>query len=474
VLRLTAGELRATGELYRDFRLARETERGLRDLDDHVQAATFDAEIAPGQTLMILASGEEDTGFQGDPLQRRTARDQELLGLWRGSRGEKAETAPDWEQRLVLAADQFVVARPTPRQPGGKSIIAGYHWFEDWGRDTMISLPGLTLATGRPDVAKPVLRAFALHVSRGMLPNRFADGADQPEYNSIDAVLWYFQAIRAYHEATGDDDLVQELFPILSEILDWHLKGTRHGIQIDPSDGLLRGGEDGTQLTWMDAKVGEQVITPRVGKPVEINALWYNALRTMEGFAQRLGEASAQFAEMSAAALAGFARFWNPDLGFCYDLIDGPQGPDAALRPNQIFAVSLPESPLTPEQQRGVVDACAASLLTSHGLRSLAPGHPAYRGHYGGGQYERDSAYHQGTVWAWLIGPFVQAHLRVYQDPVAAARFLAPFGDHLASAGLGTISEIFDGDAPFAAKGCIAQAWSVAEVLRALQLVAQT
>lgn len=266
---------------------------------------------------------------------------------------------------------------------------------------------------------------------------------------------------------TGDDDLLQELYPVLADIVAWHQKGTRYRIHMDPADGLLYAGEPGVQLTWMDAKVGGWVVTPRIGKPVEINALWYNALRTLAAFARRLRKPADEYEALAARAGSGFARFWNGEVGYCFDVIDGPDGADAALRPNQLLAVSLPESPLTAAQQRAVVDACGRHLLTSLGLRSLAPGHPAHQGHYGGDQRQRDAAYHQGTVWGWLLGPFVLAHLRVYGDPAQARSFLEPIADHLSAYGLGTLAEIFDGDPPFRPDGCIAQAWTVAEVLRA-------
>jgi predicted glycogen debranching enzyme len=380
---------------------------------------------------------------------------------------------------LSLRADQFIVSRPTPDDPGGKSIIAGYPWFGDWGRDTMISLPGLTLATGRPDVARSILRTFARFVDRGMLPNRFPDEGETPRvaYNTVDATLWYFEAIRAYHAATGDDDLVRELFPVLQDIIDWHQRGTRYNIHVDPNDGLLYAGEAGVQLTWMDAKVGDWVVTPRIGKPVEINALWYNALRIMADFSRLVtGESvpsDVSYTTLADRVRSSFARFWNEAGGYGYDVIDGPGGDDASLRPNQLFAVSLHHSPLDADRQRAVVEVCARHLLTSHGLRSLAPNDPAYVGRYGGDQYQRDAAYHQGTVWGWLIGPFVSAHLRVYRDPALAQSYLAPLMHHLSDHGLGSISEIFDGDAPFAPRGCIAQAWSVAEVLRAWQEIAK-
>ncbi len=468
ILRMSSGTVTPANEMYKDFYLPVETTRGLNDHDSHAHAASFDAQIAPGETLLFLASAEEDSSIDAQALANRLQRDQTVLEDWRKARRPDTEEAPpDWVERLVLATDQFVVDRPSPGQPDGKSVIAGYHWFEDWGRDTMISLPGLTLVTARFDDAAPVLETFARYVDQGMLPNRFPDSTDKPEYNTIDATLWYFQSIRDYYEHTGDKKLLGKLYPTLQDIVDWHVKGTRYGIKVDPSDNLLRGGQQGVQLTWMDAKVGDTVITPRIGKPVEVNALWYNALRAMVLFAQALRKPADQYHTMSDATLAGFERFWNPSKNYCYDVLDGPNGHEALLRPNQIFAVSLPESPLSPQHQRAVVDACSHALLTSHGLRSLAPSEPGYKGAYGGDQYHRDSAYHQGTVWGWLLGPFARAHVRVYQDVAAARRFLEPLGDHLAAAGLGTISEIFDGDAPFAPRGCIAQAWSVAQILQA-------
>ena len=353
------------------------------------------------------------------------------------------------------------------------SVIAGYPWFGDWGRDTMIALPGLTLATGRTDVARPILTTFARFVDRGMLPNRFPDAGEVPEYNTVDATLWYFEAIRAYHAATQDDTLLKELYPVLEDIVGWHRTGTRYGIGEDAADGLLRAGEPGVQLTWMDAKVGDWVVTPRIGKPVEINALWYNALRVMAAFARRLGRPAGPWDTLAEQVRRGFARYWNAQAGYCYDVLDGPDGHEAALRPNQIFAVSLPESPLDPDRQRQVVDACARQLLTSFGLRSLAPDHAQFRGSYGGGPRERDACYHQGCVWGWLLGPFVLAHLRVHGDAAVAGSYLEPLAHHLADYGVGSIAEIFAGDPPFTPCGCTAQAWSVAETLRAWLEVAR-
>jgi predicted glycogen debranching enzyme len=360
------------------------------------------------------------------------------------------------------------VKRALPDEPNGRSVIAGYHWFGDWGRDTMIALPGLTLATGRPEVARQILLAFAKYVDAGMLPNNFPDAGSKPEYNSVDATLWFFEAVRQYFAATRDAQTLQTLFPILAGMIDAHVKGTRYQIHVDPSDGLLYAGEPGVQLTWMDAKVGDWVVTPRTGKAVEINALWINALETMAQLAPACKGSSGVYQVLSSKAKEGFHKFWNAARSCCYDVIDVPGlGNDASLRPNQILAVSLPVSPLPQEQQKSVVDICAAQLLTPYGLRSLAPGEAGYHGQYGGGPRERDAAYHQGTVWAWLLGPFALAHHRVYTDRVAALRFLEPLGTAIQRYGLGTLGEIFDGDAPFAPKGCIAQAWSVGEVLRA-------
>jgi predicted glycogen debranching enzyme len=306
-----------------------------------------------------------------------------------------------------------------------------------------------------------------------MLPNNFPDAGGKPEYNTVDAALWYFESIRQYFEATQDAVTLQKLFPVLAGMIDAHIAGTRYHIHVDPADGLLYAGAPGVQLTWMDAKIGDWVVTPRAGKPVEINALWINALETMAGFARLLAKPSEAYERLSAKAKKSFQKFWNAERNCCFDVVDSPgTGNDAALRPNQIFAVSLPVSPLAPEQQKAAVDVCARQLLTSHGLRSLAPGEPGYTGHYGGSPRDRDAAYHQGTVWGWLLGPFALAHYRVYQDREAALRFLEPLGRQIYSSGLGTVSEIFDGDAPFTPRGCISQAWTVAEVLRAWKKIA--
>ena len=456
-------------EWHRDCFLPMEKYRGLDDREDHLLAAVASLELSVGQSATLVLTTNARTDLDGArPLAEHVERERNLCSKWQASDARGASAAPAWVRQLILAADQFVVKRSLPGEADGRSIIAGYHWFGDWGRDTMIALPGLTLTTGRPEIAKKILLAFARYVDGGMLPNNFPDAGGQPEYNTVDAALWYFEAVRQYVDATKDTEAVLKLYPVLAQIISAHIKGTRYNIHVDDADGLLYAGEEGVQLTWMDAKVGDWVVTPRIGKPVEVNALWYNALRTMVKLAPIAEKSADPFQKMADTVRQSFSKFWNSVANCCYDVIDDPRvGNDSSLRPNQILAVSLPESPLSREQQKIVVDVCARQLVTSHGLRSLAQGEPGYQGHYGGGPRERDGAYHQGTVWGWLMGPFVLAHLRVYRDPRTAQSFLEPLGTQIASHGLGTLSEIFDGDAPFTPRGCIAQAWTVAEVLRA-------
>jgi 4-alpha-glucanotransferase len=328
-------------------------------------------------------------------------------------------------------------------------------------------LPGLCLATGRRDDALKILETFARFVDRGMLPNVFPGAGEVPEYNTVDAALWYIEAWHSYVAATGDTASLTRAFPVLAEIVEWHQRGTRFGISVDPADGLLRGGEPGVQLTWMDARVGDWVVTPRIGKPVEINALWHNALVAMAGFAEQIGNSPTPYDAAAEQARTGFRRFIRPDGLGLFDVIDGPDGADATLRPNQLFAVSLPASPLDANMQRRVLDQCGGVLVASYGLRSLAPQHPDYRGVYRGGVVERDGAYHQGPVWAWLLGHWALAHYRVHGDAAAAQAWLEPVADHLCDAALGHVSEIFDGDPPHTPRGAPAQAWSVACVLEA-------
>jgi predicted glycogen debranching enzyme len=461
-------------EWYLGCYFREETARGLEDREDRLFAALFRAKLQVGASVTLVATTDANALLDGETTAAQRANyEMKLFTAWQEKHEALAAEAPSWLWQLILAADQFIVKRSLPEEPDGRSIIAGYHWFGDWGRDTMVALPGLTLATGRAEVAKQILLAFSRYVDGGMLPNNFPDAGGQPEYNTVDAALWYFESLRQYFEYAQDLATLQKLFPVLGEIIDAHVKGTRYNIHVDAADGLLFAGGPGLQLTWMDAKIGDCVVTPRTGKPVEVNALWINALETMAQFARLLGKPGEGYEILAAKAAKSFQKFWNAERGCCYDVIGVPGvGNDSSLRPNQIFAVSLPGNLLTLEQQRSVVDVCARHLLTSHGLRSLAPGEPGYTGHYGGGPRDRDGAYHQGTVWGWLLGPFALAHFRVHQDREAALRFLEPLGRQIYTSGLGTLSEIFDGDAPFTPRGCIAQAWTVAEVLRAWQELA--
>jgi len=459
---------------YRDFEYPVERERGLDDSEDHLRVGTFDTPLEAGESMTIAVGDHELPAIDSSgALERVRRRESDLLAAWRAAH-DKADEAPDWVARLVLAADQFVVGRPLADDPDARSVIAGYPWFGDWGRDTAIALPGLALATGRYDVARRILRTFARFVEDGMLPNFFPDEGQPAAYNSVDAALWYVEAVRRDVDASGDARTLKELFPVLRAIVEAYKAGTRFGIAVDPADGLLRAGVPGVQLTWMDAKVGDWVVTPRIGKPVEVNALWINALRACARFAKMLGDDPSPFATAAARAEAGFERFWSAAHGWCFDVIDGPNGDDPSLRPNQLFAVALPIDVLDDARRRAIVDVCSARLWTPAGLRSLAPGEPGYAGRYEGDQRARDAAYHQGTVWTWLAGPFALTHARVYGDAAASAELLAACArDGLTGDAFGTLGEIADGDPPFAARGAFAQAWSVAMVLDAWSQLAR-
>lgn len=459
---------------FYNYGLVLEKYRGLIDVEDHLLAGTCTVTLEPGASITIAASTEPHPNLDfNSAWQQQYDYEQKILA--QATKPElRGDRQPEWIDSLILAADSFIVDRPSDTFAEGKTVIAGYPWFSDWGRDTMISLPGLTLTTGRYHIAASILRTFARYVDRGMLPNVFPDGGEAPDYNTVDATLWYFEAIYAYYLHTKDQSLITELFPILADIIKHYCRGTRYNIHQD-ADGLIYAGEAGVQLTWMDAKVDDWVVTPRIGKPIEINALWYNALVIMEQFALLLERSPDEYSRLAEATRTGFQRFWS-DSGYCYDVLDTKEGNDISLRPNQIFAVSLPSLKDAPallnfEQQKSVVDTVAKKLLTPYGLRSLAPQHPDYQGHYGGDRRQRDGAYHQGTVWAWLIGHFVRAHFRVYRQPETARSFLIPMAQHLENSCIGTISEIFDGDPPFTPRGCFAQAWSIAEVLRAWKLI---
>jgi len=454
-------------EWVKGFHFSNEAYRGLPDREDLISVGEFVAELTNGESFTIVATTDKSSSLDGDlALLTRQLYEQQILDQ------ASQPVKESWVNQLYLTADQFIVQRAIDEDHLGHSIIAGYPWFGDWGRDTMISLPGLTLATGRESTARSILLTYAQHIDRGMLPNNFPDVGDKPMYNTVDASLWYFEAIRAYYRQTGDIELLALLYSSLKDIIEWHTEGTRHNIKVDPEDGLIYAGEEGVQLTWMDAKVDGWVVTPRIGKAVEINALWYNALLSMVVFADQLGKPIKPYLKAAERTKLGFGKFWNNRLNYCKDVIGGPDGDDESLRPNQIIAVSIYHSPLDSLQQRDIVDVCTNKLLTPYGLRSLAPStqtgnpNPDYVGSYGGNREERDAAYHQGTVWGWLIGPFISAHLRAYNDPLTAKSILLPLIRQLSSHGLGSISEIFDGDQPHISRGCISQAWSVAEVLR--------
>jgi predicted glycogen debranching enzyme len=449
------------------FHLRVEAARGYDHLDSHLVVGLCCVPLQPGDEVTFVAATVEHSEVDvDDALARHRGRMRGLLDTWAQRTTRPPKQAPLPVRQLVLAADQFLVARPAPEEPDGHTVIAGYPWFTDWGRDTMISLPGLTLVTGRFELARRILRTWARYVDHGLIPNRFPDVGDRPEYNTADATLWYLWAIDQYVRATADVKTLAELFPVMEEVVAWHRRGTWHNIRVD-RDGLVAAGEPGLNLTWMDAKYGDQVFTPRLGKPIELSALWYDALCNLARLADLLEKSDAEYMRLAGATRKSFARFWNRRRNCCFDVLDGPDGNDPRIRPNQIFAVSLTHSPLPRERQLAVVKVCQEKLLTWFGLRTLAPEEPGYRGRYVGNLFERDSAYHQGTSWGWLLGPFVLAHYRVHRDRERAREFLAPLLGQLWSHAVGSLSEIFDGDEPHTPRGCVAQAWSVAEALRA-------
>jgi len=452
------------GTWYREFQYEAERERGLEYSEDLFQPCLLQFNLSDGPSSVIASTQRRNVA---DTNRYRVAEIQR-----RESLNTQSKPVDEVGRALAAAADQYIVSRGSE-----STVIAGYHWFGDWGRDTMISLPGLVLTTRRFDVARSILRTFAHAADQGMLPNRFPDGGEAPEYNNADATLWFFEAVRAYIAASNDGAFVRtELYNVMADIIGWHIRGTRYNIRVD-TDGLLNAGADGVQLTWMDAKVDGRVITPRSGKPVEIQALWYNALCVMADLASSFGDAHGQ---KRYSALAGLVRwsfnqvFWNEARSCLYDVVDTSAGNapilDSSLRPNQIFAVSLHNSMLAPERAQKVVVAVQESLLTPYGLRTLAPNDPCYRGRYTGTPAQRDEAYHQGTVWPWLIGPFISAYLKVNARSEAArkqaAEWLQSLNRHLLDRGVGQLPEIFDGDPPHRPCGCIAQAWSIAELVR--------
>lgn len=454
-------EMDPNGFWYHNFQYAVEQERGLDFAEDLFSPCALKFDLSVNNNVNIIASTEShDTANAGAYRKNEIER--------RSAINKQARQTGALMTSLTAAADQFIVARKR-----GETVIAGYHWFGDWGRDTMIALPGLTLVNGRWDVARTILEEFAAHVDQGMLPNRFPDAGEPPEYNTVDATLWFFEAVRSFVQYTDDYEFVRtRLYAALQDIIDWHVKGTRYQIHVD-DDGLLFSGEPGVQLTWMDAKVGDWVVTPRHGKPVEIQALWYNALCVMEHLARRFNDSDAdkKYCTMARKARTSFNQtFWNGETGGLYDVVN-EEVRDPSIRPNQVVAISLSHTMVSRDKAASVLRVIERELLTPRGLRTLAPADPKYIGRYEGGPAVRDGAYHQGTVWPWLMGPYFTAYTRTFGKQAGhefAAKWLENFQEHVGEACLGQVSEIFDGDAPHAPRGCVAQAWSVAELLRAV------
>jgi len=470
----SAAAAEIANEWYYKFELAAERERGLDDCEDHLHAATFRVTLQTGQSASLIFTTNEKVNLDAAAAQTaERTRTRYLHYAMHGHATRQIPAQPEWISQLGLAASQFVVEVPA-ESADSPGVIAGYPWFGVWSRDTMISLAGLTLATGRPEIARGILRRFGGQVNGGMLPNYFPERGEAPQYNSVDAALWYVEAVRQYHDATGDLDLVRELFPALAEIARAYASGTRFSIHADPADGLLYAGEAGTNLTWMDARSDGRAVTPRVGKPVEVNALWINALENLAAFARKLGTRDGDYAQQASRARNSFTRFWNSERGYCFDVLDGPKGNEAELRPNQIFAVSLRTTLLSASQRFAIVEACEQHLLTPFGLRTLAADAPGYCARYTGAESQRAAAYHQGTVWPWLLGPFALAYFRVHRDRAATLRLFDAIAGHLNEAGLGSVGEVHDAEPPFTARGCPAQAWSVAEMLHVWTTISES
>ncbi len=478
-----------TGVWYWRVEHRRERERGLVDQEDVYQPGMFDIALTAGGRATLVISAEPKLAEEFGTAQHENAVAQAMLRHQRRIR-QLLSTANNFiddlqlhdsvRARLVMAADQFIVTRPDYAHlaanqslkftPDRKTILAGYPWFTDWGRDSMIALPGLLLATGRLSEARALLKAFVSFAHNGLIPNRFPDNGETPEYNTADATLWLFHALDRYLTTTHDWTLLKELFPALQIMVDWHIRGTDFGIGVDAADGLLHAGAPGLQLTWMDARVNGVVITPRNGKPVEINALWYSALTSMESWAVQLSIDATHYSQLRTQVRQNFiTRFWNDEAGYLYDVVDvdGVSGQnDSSLRPNQLFAASLTHDLLSEEQVTSMFQHVTDALLTPLGLRSLSPDNPVYRKHFNGPPAERDSAYHQGTVWTWLIGAYVDVYLRIHTDKREVQSLLHPLVEQLWSSCLGTLSEVAEPEAPYTPGGCYAQAWSVAELLR--------
>lgn len=457
---IPGAEYRHAPQWFNNFQYAVEEARGLDFTEDLLNHGTFTVELKKGDTLGIILSTEDPAEKNADELFSKEMIRRKLL--------ISNEPEDELVMQLTLAADQFIVNK----SENLKTVIAGYHWFTDWGRDTMISLPGLCLSTGRFEDAKKILSSFASSVSMGMLPNRFPEDGKEPEYNNADGTLWFFVAVYKYLQATGDTSFVMnELLPVLKQIIDWHYKGTRFNIHVD-DDSLLFAGEEGVQLTWMDARIGDLVVTPRMGKPVEIQALWYNALRIFAELLQINGQqGDALVVSVSAAKVKESfeQKFWHAEGNYLYDNIAPNGEPSTEFRPNQLFAISLPFPLIEGDKARMVLQMVEEQLYTPVGLRTLPASDIKYKPIYNGNQYHRDAAYHEGTVWSWLLGAYTDAIVRTQGLRFKAQEIIDNFKFHLNEACIGSVSEIFDGEAPHRPRGCIAQAWSVAELLRVVK-----
>jgi predicted glycogen debranching enzyme len=460
-----AGTLRSRPDWYWRFLHRAERERGLDDEEDLFTPGTVEVPLGPVPVALVAGTEPPPRGWSVAASRTAAERTQTARFGAAGAQGDDSLA-----HQLVLATGQFGVVRTVAVGSAAqtRSLIAGYHWFDEWGRDTMISLPGLTLATGRYEEARQILDTYLAFLDQGMLPNFLPVPGQPAAYNTMDATLWLFQAIHMYVSATDDWDFVGAALEPLEEVIRWHVAGTRYQIRMDPADGLLSGGEEGVALTWMDARVGDWVVTPRRGKPVEINALWYNALRLLADWRKQCGRPADAYLVMAQRTSASAQqRFWHASGAYLHDVVDGPEGDDPSLRPNQVLALSLAYPLLMDDgRARQVLAVLTDRLLTPFGLRTLDPGDPRYLAAYSGDQQHRDAAYHMGMVWPWLLGPYCDAHRRLHGDAKAVNDLLQPFIAHLSEAGLGSISEIFEPEPPFRPVGCIAQAWSVAEILR--------
>ena len=464
-LRSTGGRYREEGFWVKNLEYLEEAERGLPDREDAYSPGEIVWRGMGGGIFYLIASLEPMA--EGDPaalLEAERERRRALVGdLSRSADGVLSIG-------LGEAADAFIVRRGKSR----RTVIAGYPWFTDWGRDAMIGLSGLTLLSRRFDIARDILLGFSEYLDQGMIPNRFPDHGENPEYNTADATLWFIHAIEEYRRASGDLELIKALYPALTEVVKWHIKGTHFGIRMDPADHLLSIGGDG--LTWMDARTGDGWVTPRSGKAVEINALWYRALTLMAWWTRHLGSRINPYLDLARQVRESFdRRFWCEAGGYLFDVVDGDMGNDASLRPNQLFALGLAEDLVPKVHAVKILERVRENLLTPYGLRTLSPKDSRYRGRYEGDPCSRDGAYHQGTVWPWLLGVYADAVMnvegRTVQSVESLRGILEPFRDHLGTAGIGSVSEIFDGDPPHRPRGCPAQAWSVAELLRVSAMV---